>query len=116
MPPPLRSDEPGWLKGSQRPFPSSASLLSPSLWGTDRSLDLGQYLTILAEAAGQSMWIELDKSPILGKELLVYMLVTVASSKEEVSSSKGKDKMALMEEEICPTTHAFNPLWWNWLL
>lgn len=57
-------------------------------------------------------WNRINPPPRLGKQLLAYTLVTAALA---VSSSKGKDTMSLIEKEICSTTHAFNPLWRNWL-
>lgn len=76
-------------------------------------LTLAGRLILLAEAAGQNVWTEQDKT--LSASGKTAPSLHAGDGGLAVSSSKGKDKMVLIEEEICSTTHAFNPLWQNWL-
>lgn len=71
-------------------------------------LTLAGRLILLAEAAGQNMWMEQDKP--LSASGKTALSLHAGDGGLAVSSSKGKDKVVLIEEEICSTTHAFNLL------
>ena len=113
LPPPLESDEPSWLKTPPQHLPPQSVYWIPGSGAQTVLLILARCLTNLAEAAGQNVWTEQDKSPSTPGKTAPRLHADDCGL--AVSSSKGKDKMALTEEEICPTTHTFNPLWRNWL-
>lgn len=76
-------------------------------------MTLAGRLILLVKAAGQNVWMEQDK-PLSASGKTAPSL-HAADGGLAVSSSKGKDKMVLIKEEICSSTHAFNPLWQDWL-
>lgn len=72
----------------------------------------GAWQFLQKQQARTCRWNRINPSPLPEKQLLV---LHAGDCSLAVSSLKGKDKMSLIEEEICSTTHTFNPLWRNQL-